>query len=219
MTSKKSIPIRAPGQRSIPSTLLFRSAHKCVASNKEGSNVNSERKKGESNLSLTSFLDRKLQTTSVLPVDKVKEEALPIPLENNGPNKANDTEELHLFRKARKGRMCVIEDSVFKLFNSSEDKVGKRSSECLSEPSILQGDVRKNNRKHLLILGDDPKPKRRAYRKVSSGEENPRPLYNYYQNGTGWWDSGREGVDNDEVGQKEVWEGIGSTTLGGLNWH
>lgn len=28
-----------------------------------------------------------------------------------------------------------------------------------------------------------------------------------------------EGVDNEEVGSAEVWEGMGSTTLGGLDWH
>jgi hypothetical protein len=28
-----------------------------------------------------------------------------------------------------------------------------------------------------------------------------------------------EGVDNEEVGYSEVWEGVGSTTLGGIEWH
>lgn len=38
-------------------------------------------------------------------------------------------------------------------------------------------------------------------------------------NGHGWWDCDREGVDSEEVGHKEVWEGVGSTTVGGLEWH
>lgn len=38
-------------------------------------------------------------------------------------------------------------------------------------------------------------------------------------NGSGWWDSNMEGVDNDEVGCHEMWEGVGSTTLGGLEWN
>lgn len=38
-------------------------------------------------------------------------------------------------------------------------------------------------------------------------------------NGGGWWDCNMEGVDNEEVGCNEVWEGMGSTTLGGLEWH
>lgn len=39
------------------------------------------------------------------------------------------------------------------------------------------------------------------------------------ESGTGWWEPEREGVDSDEVGSAEVWEGMGSTTLGGLDWH
>lgn len=37
--------------------------------------------------------------------------------------------------------------------------------------------------------------------------------------GSGWWDSNMEGVDSEEVGLGEVWEGVGSTTLGGIEWH
>uniref|UniRef100_A0A7N0RCQ5 Uncharacterized protein n=1 Tax=Kalanchoe fedtschenkoi TaxID=63787 RepID=A0A7N0RCQ5_KALFE len=29
----------------------------------------------------------------------------------------------------------------------------------------------------------------------------------------------QNGVDNDEIGACEVWEGVGSSTLGGLDWH
>lgn len=39
-------------------------------------------------------------------------------------------------------------------------------------------------------------------------------------NGRGWWDYDREGVDNEELGFSEVWEGVGSTSLGGIvDWH
>lgn len=38
-------------------------------------------------------------------------------------------------------------------------------------------------------------------------------------NGSGWWDCNMEGIDSEEVGCNEVWEGMGSTTLGGLEWH
>lgn len=39
-------------------------------------------------------------------------------------------------------------------------------------------------------------------------------------NGGGWWDSEMEGVDSEEVGFSEVWEGVGSTTFGGIvDWH
>lgn len=39
-------------------------------------------------------------------------------------------------------------------------------------------------------------------------------------NGGGIWDSDMAGVDHEEVGFKEVWEGMGSTSLGGMgDWH
>lgn len=38
--------------------------------------------------------------------------------------------------------------------------------------------------------------------------------------GWGWWNSDMEGVDSEEVGFSEVWEGVGSTTFGGnIDWH
>lgn len=39
------------------------------------------------------------------------------------------------------------------------------------------------------------------------------------ENGSGFWDSNMLGIDNEEVGFSEVWEGVGSTTLGGIEWH
>lgn len=39
-------------------------------------------------------------------------------------------------------------------------------------------------------------------------------------NGGGFWDSEMEGVDGEAVGFSEVWEGVGSTTFGGVvDWH
>lgn len=39
-------------------------------------------------------------------------------------------------------------------------------------------------------------------------------------NGSGWWDCDMEGVDSEEVGHSEVWEGVGSTTYGDIvDWH
>ncbi|KAM7253352.1 hypothetical protein ACFE04_025970 [Oxalis oulophora] len=71
----------------------------------------------------------------------------------------------------------------------------------------------------MLVLGNDPRPKqaRRQTRVVS--QETPKPLYNHYKNGGGWWGSDMEGVDSEEVGLGEVWEGVGSTTYGGIDWH
>ncbi|GJN20847.1 hypothetical protein PR202_gb08275 [Eleusine coracana subsp. coracana] len=38
--------------------------------------------------------------------------------------------------------------------------------------------------------------------------------------GGGWWHSDMEGVDGEEVGwTDDMWEGMGSVSLGGLEWH
>jgi hypothetical protein len=39
-------------------------------------------------------------------------------------------------------------------------------------------------------------------------------------NGRGWWDGNMEGVDYEEIGcDAEMWEGMGSIMLGGLDWN
>lgn len=38
--------------------------------------------------------------------------------------------------------------------------------------------------------------------------------------GGGWWHGDMEGIDGEEVGwTDDMWEGMGSVTLGGLEWH
>ncbi|XP_017975787.1 PREDICTED: uncharacterized protein LOC18602755 isoform X2 [Theobroma cacao] len=76
-------------------------------------------------------------------------------------------------------------------------------------------------RRPFLVLGDDPpKPKKRGRRECSLSNKKPKPHYNHYANGCGWWDCDMEGVDSEEVGSGEVWEGVGSTTFGGIvDWH
>jgi hypothetical protein len=38
--------------------------------------------------------------------------------------------------------------------------------------------------------------------------------------GGGWWHGDKEGVDGEEIGwTDDMWEGMGSVTLGGLEWH
>ncbi|GKB86478.1 hypothetical protein Tco_0958750, partial [Tanacetum coccineum] len=73
--------------------------------------------------------------------------------------------------------------------------------------------------KCLVILGDDPKPRQANYNRPFIRKEKPLPLYNHYDGGSGWWDSDMEGIDNEAVGSNEVWEGVGSATMGGLDWH
>ncbi|KAI3688404.1 hypothetical protein L1987_82116 [Smallanthus sonchifolius] len=73
--------------------------------------------------------------------------------------------------------------------------------------------------KGLVVLGGDPMPKQATYKKSFIRREKALPVYNHYASGSGWWDSDMEGIDNDEVGFNEVWEGVGSATIGGLDWH
>ncbi|GAB4851905.1 hypothetical protein Ancab_031304 [Ancistrocladus abbreviatus] len=138
----------------------------------------------------------------------------------------------------------VIEDSLFKQFNyiytrqENERNVelsgGNEIRVCVEDVDVLHESKKRKNpsggglngdhdlhspRKHLVILGDDPTPKHTNHEENSASKKKPKPLYNYYENGIGWWDSEREGIDSDEVGCNEVWEGMGSTTLGGLEWH
>lgn len=228
MKSRTSSSIRAPGQRSIPSTLLFRPIPRCSSVSKECSDAPSSQVSngGRSQLSLSAFLDRKLHSTSVVPIHKAEKEKLSSSLENKHLN-GSISKDQNRWEGPHEETRPAIEDSVFKLFNDKQEvKVGNASSEGMAgfldpttEQARLEGDVKKHSKNHVVVLGDDPKPKRKAYAQFSHSSKRQRPFYNHYKSGTGWWDSDREGIDEDEVGAKEIWEGMGSATLGGLEWH
>lgn len=233
MKPRNSTAIRAPGQRSIPSTFLFRPALKCSTSYKESSDAPSDCAKNRSNLSLSAFLNRKLHFNSLLPIDKekntsdfneVKKEKVLQSVDQDCPNESIFRDDRYGLDGLHEEHRPVIEDSVFKLFNDTQGgKVRTSSSEGFTGTALARSErvLKKHSRNHLVVLGDDPqpKPKRRGYADVSCSNKKSRPLYNHYENGTGWWEPEREGVDSDEVGSKEVWEGMGTTTLGGLDWH
>ncbi|KAM3289281.1 hypothetical protein P3S67_017568 [Capsicum chacoense] len=71
----------------------------------------------------------------------------------------------------------------------------------------------------LAVLGEGSAAKPRRKVRMLDNIEKPNTLFNQCANGGGWWDCNMEGVDNEEVGCNEVWEGMGSTTIGGLEWH
>uniref|UniRef100_A0A7C9CKC1 Uncharacterized protein n=1 Tax=Opuntia streptacantha TaxID=393608 RepID=A0A7C9CKC1_OPUST len=221
MKSRTSSSIRAPGQRSIPSTLLFRPIPKCSSVCREGSDAPPSQvpNGGRSPLSLSAFLDRKLHSTSVLPIHKAEKEILSSSLENKHLSESISKDQ-NRWEGPDEETRPAIEESVFKVFNDKQEvKVVKASSEGIAEQARPDGDVNKHNKNHVVVLGDDPKPKRKAYGLFSHSGKRQRPFYNHYKSGTGWWDSDREGIDEDEVGAKEIWEGMGSATLGGLEWH
>lgn len=54
---------------------------------------------------------------------------------------------------------------------------------------------------------------------VITSTKDHHPWVETDENGGGWWTEHMAGVDNEEVGCNNVWEGVGYTTLGGLEWH
>ncbi|CAA7027931.1 unnamed protein product [Microthlaspi erraticum] len=78
----------------------------------------------------------------------------------------------------------------------------------------------------VIVFGDNSKVsnpiqrKRERERESNDSSKKQKPTYNHYGNGSGWWDRDMEGVDTEEVGHSEVWEGVGSTTFGDIvDWH
>ncbi|XP_065030203.1 uncharacterized protein LOC135652839 [Musa acuminata AAA Group] len=96
---------------------------------------------------------------------------------------------------------------------------GGDNSRKRKNPFDSSGDgERVTARKSMIVLGDDPKPWR-SRRGKTTVETTDKPFYDHYANGSGQWDCSKEGVDSEEVGCNDFWEGMGSTTLGGLEWH
>ncbi|RZC80771.1 hypothetical protein C5167_043343 [Papaver somniferum] len=184
-------------------------------------------------ISLSEFLNRKV-TSNSNPSKTIQNKQKPfLGIEGKVGNKRGISE----------GDTVVLDESVFKQFNHSKKEIEREVEECRevdggsepegsTEPDLTKpcnpfcvsskgGDERTTTPtpKHLVVLGDDPKPKQKQREEIFTRNKKQRPLYNHYANGSGWWDCDMEGVDNEEVGCNETGEGMGSTTLGGLDWH
>ncbi|XP_045821600.1 uncharacterized protein LOC123914446 [Trifolium pratense] len=84
---------------------------------------------------------------------------------------------------------------------------------------LIGGQENQTVRKHVVVLGGESRLKPKKQMETDFNGEKQKP-YNHYANGHGWWDDDMEGVDNEALGVSEVWEGVGSTTLGGIvDWH
>ncbi|CAH2079414.1 unnamed protein product [Thlaspi arvense] len=73
--------------------------------------------------------------------------------------------------------------------------------------------------KAVILFGGNSKVSKPMQRKRGKGSHDSskkqRPTYNHW-----FWDNDMEGVDSEEVGHSEVWEGVGSTTFGDIvDWH
>ncbi|RXI00466.1 hypothetical protein DVH24_000700 [Malus domestica] len=148
-----------------------------------------------------------------------------------GPSTAGEVESSNedVVQESRKRRNPFEGNVTFAGFTQSTYVFGYKSDPPpLPSPHLvfvfeLGGGYKPIVRKNFTVLGGDPTPKpnqkRRRDESLIVGKEKPGPAYNHYASGRGWWDCDREGIDNEEVGLNEVWEGVGSTTLGGIEWH
>ncbi|GFP98319.1 hypothetical protein PHJA_001975800 [Phtheirospermum japonicum] len=230
MNSKNS-QLRPFGQRSITSTLLFRAASNRDCERDVETKVSSG--KG-SRASLSDFLNRKLHRSSVLPTS-VQEKELPFSSPNTAEQSERGANGESVKKEGREAETKFSIDGAFNMFKNIErDKTDSKNSLSANETDIFYVDdiqqkrKRKNlneghdnkptAQKRLVVLGEDSKPVQRSRTKKIAKEE-PIPLFNHYKNGSGWWNDSMEGVDNEEVGCNDVWEGVGCTTLGGIEWH
>ncbi|KAL3507352.1 hypothetical protein ACH5RR_032734 [Cinchona calisaya] len=229
MKNPKQPSIRPLGQRSIPSTFIFRSSNRS-SDFKKTSEIKASNEKG-SRVSLSEFLNKKLHRNSVLPGSgQGKESQFSSPL---GSKDVSSTKGETTGKDIGKGEKDFALDIVLQHFkhakterevfcSSDNNELGNATSgEYATQESRKRkkGNDQESTKKLLAVLGDDSGTKRGGTRKNVASNEKLKPMFNHYANGGGWWDCGMEGVDNEEVGCAEVWEGMGSTTLGGLDWN
>ncbi|KAJ4968948.1 hypothetical protein NE237_015649 [Protea cynaroides] len=227
MNSKGSS-IRGFGQRSLSSSFVFKCSSGFKDSERDLECKPSERK---SRISFSDFLDRKLNKTPVSaktvqakqkPFSSLlgdKDSAAPV----NQPVGSIDEAIFEQFKHNKnETKDCDGSNQGDEIEESARaDDQESRKRRCPFNVSYKGGFETHDTPRYMVVLGDDPKPKQngRRQREKFIVEKKPRITFNHYANGRGWWDCDMEGVDSEEVGCSEVWEGMGSTTLGGLEWH
>ncbi|XP_065864869.1 uncharacterized protein [Euphorbia lathyris] len=233
---------RVLGQRSISSSFVFRSSNLAKNSKDDAQRKGSN---NDSSHSFSDFLDKKLQRNPVMPkILKGKSKPFKSPLGHKadaesiycsiGIKKEEkegiciDQQVFELFKHTatEKGVQGSGDGSNGDVENgtSSSSYVGEIEASSLNNEQEIRkrrnpfedGDRKHTTRKESLVLGDDPKQKQNRSTKSFISNKKPRPLYNHYGSGCGWWDCDMEGVDTEAVGLGEIWEGVGSTTFGGI---
>ncbi|KAH0468662.1 hypothetical protein IEQ34_001894 [Dendrobium chrysotoxum] len=206
--------MRQFGQTKLPSSFISRSSFV---------NQDPQAKLSKKPISLSEFLNRKLGKSSgrLLQEKQVSIGSLGSDKKELGGKKKEDGNSLmpngaifQQFSRALKGQ------DNFDLGDEAEnEQVHSRKRKRPTEPTeFSSGDVA-SHQNCLLVLGDDPKPKPRPRSEQKLTYKSSKTIYNHYASGQGWWDGDKEGIDNEEVGHNEIWEGLGSTTLGGLEWN
>lgn len=228
--------IRVRGQRLIPLTFIQRtSTDDDQSSDRRGKLEDGRPSKKRPKISLSDFLDRKLQKTSdpsKLVQGKERPFLTPGTTVDANQNADQKTELNGILDVVLKQLKPNKENEEPVSFNPEESQTQSSTITQLTEDSQIQ-DLTESKKafggfhgklpapKGLVVLGGgpNPNPKQTKYQKSFVRNKKPLPLYNHYAGGSGWWDSDMEGIDNEAVGFNEVWEGVGSTTLGGLDWH
>ncbi|XP_019459504.1 PREDICTED: uncharacterized protein LOC109359335 [Lupinus angustifolius] len=226
-------PIRVFGQRSIAST--FRSLQPNPSNNHESQENVRNQDSQSKNLSLSDFLNRKLNKSSPVP-HTVPGKSTPFqsPLGLSTPTGTG--EQTETVKQVEDGRKNGSDKLIFETFKKSDEEKGDFGDPLVVDEleNAVAGDTQESRkrrnpfaggnenqtvRKHVVVLGGESKLKQKGHTEKNSNKK-PKPLYNHYANGRGWWNDDMEGVDNEELGFNEVWEGVGSTTLGGIaDWH
>ncbi|XP_030517564.2 uncharacterized protein LOC115731081 isoform X2 [Rhodamnia argentea] len=230
MSSKDSA-FQVFGQRSIKSSALFRSS---IPDKDAKEDVNGDRKAGWTRVSLSEFLDQKLRRTSASP-GTVQGKAKPYStlLGSRDVSKLGNPPDCK--KKASVEKKNSVDKTVFEQFKLTYKENGEDHHVATVATKVggLGEDERRESRKRrnpfeggifaplkrVLVLGQAPSPEQGRNAESIGRNEKRRPLYNHYANGGGFWDSGMEGFESEEVGQSEVWEGVGSTIIGGVDWH
>ncbi|XP_073051612.1 uncharacterized protein [Primulina eburnea] len=217
--------IRPAGQRSITSTVLFSGPKGSSVCDKDVG-IKASTQQG-SQLSLSDFLKRKVRRTSAPHSSRGKEQPFMSPLSCEVSNSnvvgvnSNDGGEADA---------NLSFDSVLQMLKNNGEE--KKDCSNISAPNDTHDLQQARNRENpfedhdkpsagkvLAVLGDDIRPIQSRKRKKFSSKEDSKPLFNHYENGGGWWDDNMEGIDSENVGCSSAWEGVGCTTLGGIEWH
>lgn len=179
-------------------------------------------------VSLSDFLHRKLHRSCVLPDSLKGKERLISPLVTHGD--AMESNEVNEDPEERVETDKFPLEFVLEQFkcprNTKEDHFSSSASEEVRSFAVnnIRESRKRKNLPSLIIIGGDPRPphlksKLEERKQSVIMSKKPKHLFNHYGNGRGWWDGNMECVDIEEVGSRESWEGVGSATLGGLDWH
>ncbi|KAK7356493.1 hypothetical protein VNO80_15766 [Phaseolus coccineus] len=231
MNSNNQTSIRALGQRTIAST--FRNFPPRNPLSEGSVRSQASHKSDTTHSSLSNFLSFKQQKSphfpqtvpgkstpflSPLGLRKCEENGTVKEVEKEG-NSNNDSKVIfESFKHTEEDKRDFVRQiGVDELENSvADDNQDSKKRKIRFEG----GNESQAARKHVVVLGGESKLKPKRQIENGCSNKRPRPLYNHYANGHGWWDYDMEGVDNEELGSNEVWEGVGSTTLGGIiDWH